>query len=73
MVAEAIAHMGSTRMERKSIRIEINMKAASKESLNKAVRTMTESPRAEYHWEDGREQSYKRLYNDRATRSNCEN
>ena len=44
-----------------------------KESLNKAVPTMTVSPRAEYHCEDGGEQSYKSLYNYRATRSNREN
>jgi hypothetical protein len=39
MVAEAM-HTWAAGMKEQSIRIEINRKATSKESLNKAVRTM---------------------------------
>jgi hypothetical protein len=66
MVTEAM-HTWAARMKEQSIRIEINMEATSKESLNKAVNN-------DRNWYS-REQSNTSLYTHkyRATRSTREN
>ena len=66
------ADMGSKNGKNNRLGLRSTWMHLDKESLNKAVLTMTVSPRAEYHCEDGGEQSYKSLYNYRATRSNRE-